>query len=258
MLTIDAVLLGGGQGVRFSSSLNASIPKQFSRISGLPVFLYALKALKSLDCIRRFFFVVPPEHLELAEELIQLHCSVLDPREIRVIAGGSRRLDSSRLALDAIECVSTPPTRVLIHDACRPILPSLLLARVQTALLDRSYGAWVPVVPARDTLKQIRNDQVVETLNRTEIYHVQTPQVFEFSVIKSLIDKAKSLEGHEFTDDASVCEYYGIPVGVFEGDVRNIKLTYGFEIETLRSLLGSEDSEEVRKCEPASDMTFTD
>jgi 2-C-methyl-D-erythritol 4-phosphate cytidylyltransferase len=73
------------------------------------------------------------------------------------------------------------------------------------------------------------------------------------------VAKAKEMKDQTFTDDASLCEYYGIPVGVFEGDVRNMKLTYGFEMETLKNLLSDRDKEErgAQPCESESATTFT-
>ncbi len=96
--------------------------------------------------------------------------------------------------------------------------------------------------------------RVVETVDRGMVQRVQTPQVFEFTVIRSLVEKVKEAPELNFTDDASLCEYYGIPVGVFEGDVRNLKLTYGFELDTLRTML---ETAKEPLCEPESVTTST-
>jgi 2-C-methyl-D-erythritol 4-phosphate cytidylyltransferase/2-C-methyl-D-erythritol 2,4-cyclodiphosphate synthase len=106
-----------------------------------------------------------------------------------------------------------------------------------------------------ETLKRVEDQRVVETVDRGLVQRVQTPQVFEFTVIRSLVEKVKESPELNFTDDASLCEYYGIPVGVFDGDVRNIKLTYGFELDTLRSVL-VETAKEL-KCEPELVTTST-
>jgi hypothetical protein len=111
------------------------------------------------------------------------------------------------------------------------------------------------VIPVVDTLKRVKDQQVVETVDRSLVHRVQTPQIFEFTLIRSLMDRIKDLAELNFTDDASLCEYYGIPVGVFKGDVRNIKLTYDFEIETLQGVLA--EAKRVKTCAPASATTFT-
>ena len=136
-----------------------------------------------------------------------------------------------------------------------PFLAQDFLARLFNAVEDRSYAAWIPVVPVSDTLKRVANQTVVETVDRTQVQRVQTPQVFEYSVIRSLHQKAGDLGNNAFTDDASLCEYYGIPVGTFKGDIRNIKLTYEFEQKTLRLILN--EGERELPCESESDTTFT-
>lgn len=258
MVTVDAVLLGGGTGSRFSGASardRGTPPKQFHMVGDAPIFVHCLRSLLSLNCFRQIVLVMPEEYVSLTEELLDKHVGKHPKTLIRVVAGGARRQDSSYLALLALEELSPPPTRILIHDACRPFLSRQFLERVRTALFDRSYGAWVPVVPVVETLKKVEDQRVVETVDRGMVQRVQTPQVFEFTVIRSLVEKVKESPELNFTDDASLCEYYGIPVGVFEGDVRNIKLTYGFELDTLRSML-NESSKEL-SCEPESVTTST-
>ena len=261
MITMDAILLGGGIGKRFGESKGTapgeSLPKQFQLLGTAPVFIHALRSLLALGCFRQIVLAFPKAYLALAQEQIETYLPPHGQTLIRVVAGGERRQDSSCLALEALEEVTPLPARVLIHDACRPYLPTAFLDRVRECMLDRSYGAWVPVIPVVDTLKRIENSQVVETVDRTRVHRVQTPQVFEYTVIRGLVEKVKAEPALNFTDDASLCEYYGIPVGTFEGDVRNIKLTYDFELETLRRILGEGLQEKEAPCEPASVTTFT-
>jgi 2-C-methyl-D-erythritol 4-phosphate cytidylyltransferase len=254
VVTVDAVLLGGGTGSRFSGKSSAlQPPKQFQMVGDAPVFIHCLRSLLALDCFRQVVLAMPEEYVQLTEELLDRHKVVHHKTIIRVVPGGERRQDSSYLALRALEELSPPPTRILIHDACRPYLSAAFLNRVKTALYDRAYGAWVPVVPVVETLKRVEDSRVVETVDRGMVHRVQTPQVFEFTVIRSLVEKVKESPELGFTDDASLCEYYGIPVGVFEGDVRNIKLTYGFELDTLRTML----TEKEPPCEPELVTTST-
>lgn len=198
---------------------------------------------------------MPHPYIGLAEEYVVQHVSNHSKVVIRIIPGGERRQDSTHLALEALAELSPAPTRVLIHDACRPYLPTEFLERTKKRLLDRAYGAWIPVVPVTETLKKVENQQVSQTLDRSEVYRVQTPQLFEYPVIRSLHEKVQSTPDLLFTDDASVCEYFGIPVGVYDGDPRNIKLTYQFELQTLKTMM--ELKLEENQCEPASDLTFT-
>jgi 2-C-methyl-D-erythritol 4-phosphate cytidylyltransferase len=255
MITIDAILLGGGVGRRFSQASHEenSLPKQFRMLGSEPVFVHALRSLISLDCLRQILVMVPKPYLGLAREQLSDYLGDC-PIPIHVAPGGERRSDSSRLALEILERSVPLPTRVLIHDGCRPYLSPEFRARIKTALVDRSYGAWIPGVSVTDTLKRVENHQVVETVDRAIVQRVQTPQVFEYSVIRSLAEKTKDLNNINFTDDAALCEYYGIPVGVFEGDVRNVKLTYDFELRAMQSMMT--DSKDAA-CESDSVTTYT-
>jgi 2-C-methyl-D-erythritol 4-phosphate cytidylyltransferase len=258
MVTVDAILLGGGLGTRFaetSQMVNSELPKQFHLLGGTPVFVHCLQSFLEMGIFRQIILTSPKFHIRTAEDLIHKYVRNPNGIKIRVIAGGERRQDSSRLALEALEENQSSPTRVLIHDACRPYISDELAAQLKACLLDRAYGAWVPIIPVVDTLKKVKDHQVVETVDRSLVHRVQTPQIFEFSLIRSLMDRVKDLRELNFTDDASLCEYYGIPVGVFKGDVRNIKLTYDFELETLQGVLA--EAKRAKTCAPESATTFT-
>lgn len=248
MSTIDAIVLGGGIGRRFSEASQGptALPKQFRVLHRAPLFIHTLRSISQLDGLRQILLVMPAHYRELAETMLREHWKGSLP--VRVITGGERRQDSSRIALEHLDAENPAPTRVLIHDACRPHISTALAERITKAIQDRSYGAWIPVVPTTDTLKHVENNQVSETVDRSRIFAVQTPQIFEYSVLRSLVDRTDIQDVH-FTDDASLCEYYGIPVGVFEGDVRNLKLTYDYELTTLTTLL---DMPQEKKCAPVS------
>lgn len=240
MVICDAILLGAGLGTRFAETTPSSsknLPKQFHELDGLPVFIHSIRSMASLGIFRQYIVVVPATYVGVTRELLLKHIVVIGNVPVKVIPGGTRRQDSSRIAMEHLEQEANPPTRVVIHDACRPFISNDFLKRIADKVQDRSYGAWIPVIPVVDTLKRIENLQVIETVDRSLVHRVQTPQVFEFSVIRSLGEKTKEAPDLNFTDDAALCEYYGIPVGVFDGDVRNIKLTYDFEMEMLRLVM---------------------
>lgn len=265
MSITDAVLLAGGSGTRFLDARiqnpigaeakdSRALPKQFQTLGDAPVFVHSLKALLSITPLRQVVIAMPESHVHLAREIVQKQFSGI-ATVIQVVPGGTRRQDSTRLALEAIQALSPEPARVLIHDACRPNLRPNFLARIRDHLLDRAYGAWIPVVPSTDTLKRVANQRVVETLDRSTIGCVQTPQIFEFPVIRLLSERANQLPDIAFTDDASLCEYFGIPVGVFDGDPENLKLTYPFETVALEALLNAHGKETA--CASELDMTST-
>lgn len=221
-MLIDAIILAGGLGKRFNNSLNNSstLPKQFHLFQDLPIFLHSLRALSQLNIFRQFIIVLPKEYIAYTEQMIQKHFT-LDIK-ISLIEGGKKRQDSTLAALEYIQNLERKPERVLIHDACRPLISKKFGERIKNALLDRSYAAWIPAISA------------------DEVFKVQTPQIFEFDVILNLFQKIKNNSELNFTDDASICEYYGIPVGVFEGDAHNIKVTYNSDWDSLKNICAQE------------------
>lgn len=235
----DALILGGGLGTRFQASGGDHAPKQFLPINGVPVFVHAVRGLLRTERFRRFVLVFPEAWMAEAQRLVDISFPVEARARIEIVPGGNRRQDSSWRGLSALAALSPPPSRVIIHDACRPYLSEEFLGRVVKCLDDRSYAAWAPGISVSDTLKRVNGRQVIETVPRDGVFRIQTPQIFEFEVIRSLTERTLSVPDAQFTDDASVCEYYGIPVGVIEGDARNIKLTYAWELEILRALLGT-------------------
>lgn len=253
MAVCDAILLGGGVGRRFQVSTGNSVPKQFQILGNLPVYAYALEALQLLPSLRRVVFVVESQSLASVKQTLPLLERRLKFKPL-VVAGGNRRQDSVRLGLAALATLDTTPEKVLIHDSCRPYLAKDFLVRIESHLSDSNHLAWVPVVSVTETLKRVENGRVLETVDRRELFRVQTPQIFDYRLIHSLhLRVAES--GEEFTDDASLCERFGVSVGTFEGDVRNIKLTYPFEKEILRPLL--EKQREEALCELGLDTIST-
>lgn len=235
--TFDLILLGGGQSERFraESDDESSTPKQFQILGDAPVFIHALRAFLSLGCFRQAIFAVPHEHEPLAQELMDEYLREERKALLRVVHGGARRQDSSRIALEAAAELEPAPTRVVIHDACRPFLSPEFRERIREKLYDRSFPAWIPTVPVVDTLKRVEEGQVVETVDRGALQRVQTPQIFDFELIRGLADRVdQEAPERVFTDDASLCEDFQTPVGTFLGDPRNLKLTYRFELDTLR------------------------
>ena len=259
MLIMDAILLGGGVGHRFSE-IPSTIPKQFQLLGEVPVFIHAIRSLHSLRLFRQIVVTAPASYFHQTKAMIQKYLSSDSQSNIRVVVGGARRQDSSSLALDSLAELDPMPHRVAIHDACRPFLSKEFLNRIEKSLKDESFAAWIPVIPVTETLKRIEGGRVAETVDRESIQRVQTPQIFDYETIQTLMARAKKTPALHFTDDASLCEHYGISVGIFEGDVNNIKLTYPFELEALSSIMGKifELKKEKRAtCELESDMTFT-
>lgn len=241
MMIVDAILLGGGTGNRFSQSspTPSSRPKQFEKIGQHEVFAQAAKRLLRLKTIRHLVLTMPAGFEEAAREALR-QVALDHNTSFSVITGGNSRQESSWLALEELGRLNPHPSRVLIHDACRPNLSDDFLKQIQDHIEDRAFGAWIPVIPVTDTLKSVEDKRVVHTVDRSALRQVQTPQIFDYALIHSVAEQARKQPEDFFTDDASLCEHFGYPVGTFEGDVRNIKLTYEHEMVTLNHMLNAQ------------------
>ena len=141
-------------------------------------------------------------------------------RVTHIVAGGQRRQDSVRNGLFTI---SDPPDLVLVHDGVRPFIEDALVENAISCA--EQTGASVVAMPIHDTVKRVDAHRVIqETLNREELWHIQTPQVFRYDWLVAAHKHAQN-ENWEVTDDATLIERMGYPVSVVEGSCFNIKIT---------------------------------
>jgi 2-C-methyl-D-erythritol 4-phosphate cytidylyltransferase len=167
--------------------------------------------------------VVPPSSLHVARGILG--------RGAHVIEGGDTRRESVACGL-GLAAAST----VVVHDAVRPLVSAELVTRVVDAL-GEADGA-VAAVPVEETIKRADDRNVIETVDRTNLWRAQTPQVFKTSVLRAAHDRAAA-EGFEPTDDAQLVEWFGGHVVLVLGDTRNIKVTWPPDFELAESLLGT-------------------
>jgi 2-C-methyl-D-erythritol 4-phosphate cytidylyltransferase len=219
---VAAVLAAAGSGER----LGADRPKAFVRLGDRPLLAESLARLEESSWVDAIVIAAPPGWEEpailLAEEL---GCGKVNAS----VTGGSTRGESVRLALAG---VPVDAAVVLVHDAARPLLQDEVVERV-LAPLGEGWDGVVPALPLSDTVKRVRGDEVVETLDRTELRAVQTPQAFVASVLRD----AYSAASDDATDCASLVEARGGRVKVVPGDPRLIKVTDPPDLERVAALL---------------------
>lgn len=148
----------------------------------------------------------------------------------RVVAGGDTRQESVRLGL---ERVSSP--RVLVHDAARPFAPPEMFAAVAEAL--EGCDAAVPGLQMQDTVKVVRQGAVVRTLDREEVWNIQTPQAFHTDRLRDVHARAVA-DGVTGSDDAQLIEHYGGRVSVVEGHPDAFKVTNADDLERAEVIAG--------------------
>ncbi len=140
---------------------------------------------------------------------------------ISVVQGGLRRQDSVAIGLDTLATKIPSCKWVMIHDAARPFVTT---AMVQEGLLSaQAHQASAAAVPVKDTIKQVTNNIISTTPDRSRLWTIQTPQVFSFPLIHHAHHNPVAQEN--FTDDAALLEHLGYHVAIFPGSYANIKIT---------------------------------
>ncbi len=222
-----AVILAAGQGKR----MNSGVKKQFLIIEGKSVLSYSLEIFEKATFITEIVIVTSEDELEYIQaEYIQSRKS---SKPCKVIAGGKERYHSVYHALKEIEACDY----VFIHDAARPFLTQDILNRTYTCV--KEYKACVTGVLSKDTVKLSSEDGYVEsTPNRKNVWIIQTPQVFDFQLIRLayeeliLREEELTINGIQITDDAMVVETFSsVRVKLAEGDYHNIKITTPEDIQ---------------------------
>jgi 2-C-methyl-D-erythritol 4-phosphate cytidylyltransferase len=192
-------------------------PKQFIELLGMPALHYTLRAFEESPEIARIYAVGDRQRIEalVQEAGITKYASCAEPGEARSF--------STRNGL--LLCEEDPETIVLVHDGSRCLVtPDLIKRVVRAALGDSEPDGVVPGIPVSDTIKVAREGTVAETLDRTNLRAIQTPQAFRLGLLRRLHDTPEeSLRAA--TDDASLVERAGGRVKVVAGEKTNIKLT---------------------------------
>jgi 2-C-methyl-D-erythritol 4-phosphate cytidylyltransferase / 2-C-methyl-D-erythritol 2,4-cyclodiphosphate synthase len=210
---VAAVVVAAGRGERAGGDL----PKQYRDIAGEPMIRRTLRAFLDHPGIRGVQTVI-----NARDENLYRAATVGLERLSAPVPGGATRQASVRAGLEAL--VTGAPGLVLIHDAARPFLSSGLIDRAIVA--GKAAGAAVPGVAIADTVKAIDADATVaETLDRSRLRVVQTPQAFAFDLIVDAHRRAAREGLESFTDDAALAEWAGHRVSVFEGEAGNVKVT---------------------------------
>ena len=218
-MKLSVIIVAGGSGTR----MGADVPKQFIPMDGQPIILHTIQ--KFLPLADQIIIALPKEHFKLWEELCILHNFNSKDNNVTVTAGGDTRYHSVK---NALALVHTKAALVAVHDAVRPYISTELIRQIaQCAAMN---GTAIPAINVTDTIREIKSDGTSKTLIRDNLRAVQTPQIFDYQVIKTAYSMPYS---SSFTDDASVVEAAGINVTICQGDQKNIKITYPNDIKTI-------------------------
>jgi len=217
--SVIAIIVAAGEGRRFGFS------KQFALLRQKPVLEWCLDKFEAHKQVKEIVLVLKDETKK--EKLLKRY------RKIRAVAeGGEKRQDSVIAGFSQID--PEMAEIVLVHDGVRPLVKSDLISLVIDATMEQ--GAAVPVIPVEDTIKLIEGKLVCQTLDRSCLFRVQTPQGFSYSVLREALDSAREASFYG-TDEAALVERIGKKVSVVQGDPRNIKITTPLDLRLAEALL---------------------
>ena len=210
--------------------------KQFLRIGAKPILFYTLHQFDLCPAVDEIILVVKAEDLAFAAQEIVDRYGIQKVK--RIVAGGAERQDSVYAGLQAI---ANESEIVVIHDGVRPFISvALLELGIQQC---REFGAVVTAVPVTSTIKRAEKGIVQTTLDRSELWEIQTPQIFRYDLIRSAYEESRK-DGFVATDDAMMVERLGMSVQILPGERRNIKITTREDMAYAAFLLEKEKCSE--------------
>ena len=216
-----AVIVAAGNASRMEG-----IDKVMAEIGGEPMILRTVRTFQNCDAIREIVIVTRPDLLTRIMGL----CKDMD-KVTAVVAGGKDRAESVGLGLNAL---SSKVKLVAVQDGARPLVSWQVIDR--TVRVANTYGAAAPAIPVKDTIKEVDGGLVTATPDRSRLQAVQTPQVFDFDLLRGALKKAKE-EEIAITDDCSAVEQLGFKVRMVEGDEKNIKVTTPLDLKIAELFL---------------------
>jgi 2-C-methyl-D-erythritol 4-phosphate cytidylyltransferase len=216
-----AVIVAAG-----TASRMGGIDKVMASVGGEPMIVRTVRAFQNCDAIKQIIVVT---RQDLIVPIMDL-CHDFDKVKA-VVVGGDDRAASVNMGLNTL---SEKCKLVAVQDGARPFAHWQLIDRVVRAA--NTYGAAAPAIAVKDTIKVVQGGIVSNTPDRNTLKAVQTPQVFDFDLLRGALKKAR-MDGIAITDDCSAVEHMGMSVKIVDGDERNIKITTPMDLKIAELIL---------------------
>jgi len=203
---VSAIILSAGLSKRMGRD------KQFLKLKKKHIIEITLKNFLDIPSISQII-------LALSESNIKKYACLFKNKKIKIVNGGKTRMESLR---NSFSFISPDSELIAVHDGARPFIKKeLIINTLESAL---KYGAAVPAVPVKDTIKEVNDKfEVVKTLNRKIHYAVQTPQCYKKEILKEILNSSYSYS--DLSDESQVLEKLGKKIKIVLGDYFNIKIT---------------------------------
>ena len=223
-----AIIAAAGAGTRMASDR----PKQFLLLAGTPVIVHTLKAFEQCDSIHEVIVVLPAEQ---SAGFLSMAGKYGLRKLARVVPGGATRAESVKRGLMSVRAATAEI--VAVHDGVRPVVTVDEIDR--TVLAAREHGAAIVVASVTDTIKEVRDQSVVRTLDRSLLRRALTPQCFRYELLRDAYQHA-DVNDPSLTDESALVEQLGHSVSVVDGSARNIKITTAEDLVIAEAILAAD------------------
>lgn len=222
-----AIVLAAGQGKR----MGTDVPKQFLTIGEYPVVYYSLRCFEQMDEMAEIILVTGAENVEYCRKEIVEQYGFIKVKA--VVPGGKERYDSVYEGLNACEDCDY----VFIHDGARPFVDQRILQDCLSSV--KEYGAAVTAVLSKDTIKVAdKAGFVANTPDRSTLWNIQTPQVFDYAMIRKAHEEIRKGDMTGITDDSMIVESLGLArVKLVTGSYDNIKITTPEDLVVAQNII---------------------
>jgi 2-C-methyl-D-erythritol 4-phosphate cytidylyltransferase len=224
---VAAIICAAGPGTRFGSKRR----KQLVEVAGRAVFLRSIELFSDRDDVKQILLGIAKEDEEIVKVTWGAKLSFF---HVKTFFGGQERFDT---IIKALELVKDDIELVAVHDACRCCATEQLVT--DTIAKAAETGAAIPAAPVTATVKQVKDGVIVRTVDRSDLYEAQTPQVFETSLLKQAYANLGKLDKTVVTDDSFLVEALGHKVAIVESDSSNLKITRPSDIAIAEAILRS-------------------
>lgn len=207
-----AIIVAAGSGTRFG----AEKPKQFLKILGQPLVIYTVQKFESCAAIDEIILVLPAAEIESFGQIAQKY----NLKKLKqTVSGGKTRAASVLNGLDAVDEKSAEI--VAVHDGARPLVSVEEITK--TIEKAKETGAACLVGFVTDTIKEVSDGKIVQTIDRKKLRRALTPQCFRYEILKHAFTQNEASEN--VTDECFLVEKLGVEVSIVEGSAENIKIT---------------------------------
>lgn len=224
---IAIIICAAGASNRFGGKRK----KPFVDVAGRPAFLRSIEFFANRDDVKQILLAIPADEQEMMDVKWGANLKFFN---VKVYHGGAERFDTVRAGL---ELVKENIDLVAVHDAVRCCLTDKWIDQVFVAA--QKTGAAILAAPVTDTIKHVENKTIIKTVDRTNLYEAQTPQVFDKNLLKEAYANLEKLDRSKISDDSQLVEALGRKVSIVEADSSNIKITRPGDIAVAEAIIKS-------------------